>query len=276
MSLRLGIGSFTYPWAIGVPGHPPPRPLTASGLLERAAELGVGVVQFCDNLALDRLSPADLDDVCRRARELGLSLEVGTRGIGGELLRRYLDLAGRVASPIVRTVTDTADSQPSDDKIVSALRAVAPAYQRAGVSLAVENHGRHSSPRLIEILERIDSPAVGVCLDTANSLGALERPEETVAALAPWTVNVHVKDFIVGRMSHMFGYEITGCAAGSGLLDIPAVLDVVRAAGRHLSVIVELWPPPAGRLADTIAREERWAEESVGYLGSCLAFTSPT
>ena len=276
MSLRLGIGSFTYPWAIGVPGYPPARPLTASGLLERAAELGVGVVQFCDNLALDRLPAPKLAELTHTAARLGIAIEVGTRGVDRDLLLRYLDLAGQLGSPIVRTVTDTTNHQPDDDELVAALRAVTPAYRRAGVTLAVENHGRHASARLIELLERVGSPAVGVCLDTGNSLGALERPEETVALLAPWTVNLHVKDFTIGRLSHMFGYQITGCPAGAGLLDIPAIVDRMRAAGRHLSVIVELWPPPAERLADTIAREERWAEESVGYLGSCLAFTSPT
>jgi len=266
VSLRLGIGSYTYPWAIGVPGHPPPRPLSALELLERAHSLGVGVVQYCDNLPLHRLPDSYRVELKSVAARLGIAIEVGTRGVEGDLLLHYLDLALQMGSPIVRTVTDTADQQPGDDKLIAALRDVAPAYDRAGVALAIENHGRHSSPRLINILERVGSPAVGVCLDTANSLGALERPEATVAALAPWTANLHLKDFTIRRLSHMFGYEITGCPAGAGLLDIPTILERVSTTGRDLSAIVELWPPPAERLSDTIAREETWAMESVTYL----------
>ncbi len=266
MTMRLGIGSYTYPWAVGVPGYPPPDPLTALNLLELASQLGVGVVQYCDNLPLDRLAASVLAELARTALQLDISLEVGTRGVDGDLLLRYLDLALELGSPIVRTVTDSADRQPDDDELVGALRRVAPTYQQAGVALAVENHGRHASTRLIEILQRVDTPAVGVCLDTTNSLGALERPEETVAALAPWSVNLHIKDFTIRRMSHLFGYEITGCPAGTGLLDIQAVLDRVRATGRDLSVIVELWTPPASTIEETIAVQERWVEESVAYL----------
>ena len=53
--MRLGIGSYTYGWAIGVSGHAPERPMGALDLLERAAELGVGLVQVADNLPLHRL-----------------------------------------------------------------------------------------------------------------------------------------------------------------------------------------------------------------------------
>ena len=53
---RLGISSYTFAWAIGVPGHPTPSPLSAFDLLERAAEYGVGVLQIADNLPLDRMS----------------------------------------------------------------------------------------------------------------------------------------------------------------------------------------------------------------------------
>ena len=62
--MRLGVGSYTFVWAVGVPGfEQPQQPLTAAKLLELAAELGIGVVQIADNLPLDRLSGAE-----RRAR----------------------------------------------------------------------------------------------------------------------------------------------------------------------------------------------------------------
>ena len=39
--MRLGIGSYTYTWAVGVPGHLPLRPLSAIDLLANASRLGL-------------------------------------------------------------------------------------------------------------------------------------------------------------------------------------------------------------------------------------------
>ena len=55
--MRLGISSFTYVWSVGVPGFfAPSQPLAPGGLLEKAVQLGVRVVQIADNLPLDRLT----------------------------------------------------------------------------------------------------------------------------------------------------------------------------------------------------------------------------
>ena len=43
--MRAGLSSYTYTWAVGVPGYSPHRPLTLVQLLERAASLSVSVVQ---------------------------------------------------------------------------------------------------------------------------------------------------------------------------------------------------------------------------------------
>ncbi len=61
--MRLGISSWTYPWAIGVSGFPQPvRPIRLADLLERAAVLKVGVVQVADNLPLHELDSVELRD----------------------------------------------------------------------------------------------------------------------------------------------------------------------------------------------------------------------
>ena len=93
-TMRLGIGSYAMAWSIGVPGHAPPRPMTAFNLLNLADELEVRVVQICDNLPLDRLSDQWLDRLAGQAKDCGIQLEVGTRGIRPDHLARYLAIAG--------------------------------------------------------------------------------------------------------------------------------------------------------------------------------------
>ncbi len=264
--MRLGISSYTYTWAIGVPGRPPARPRGAIELLDKAAQLGVRVVQMADNLPLDRLPSVELDALERQAATRGLCIEVGTRGIELDHLRAYLRLAERFHSPILRVVVDTATHQPGEDEVVERVRALAPELERAGVCLAIENHDRFPVRALARIMERVDSRHVGICLDTVNSFGALEGPEVVVETLGPWTVNLHVKDFVIFRASHMMGFAVEGRPAGQGRLNIPWLIDQLRAMGRDPNAILELWTPPEGHLSDTIAKEEEWAAASVEYL----------
>src|SRR4051812_23090467 len=139
--MRLGISSYTYVWAAGVPGYPRPKePLTAAGLLATATDLDVDVVQIADNLPLDRLSSGEIDELASQARDRKLQLEVGTCGIERGHLRTYLKLAASLHSPLVRVVIDTDTSQPSPNDIVASLQAVLPEFAAANVCLAIENH----------------------------------------------------------------------------------------------------------------------------------------
>ena len=60
----LGIASWTLPWAIGVQGYPqPPKPLGWMGLLEKAVEADVSVLQIADNLPLHEMPVEELDQL---------------------------------------------------------------------------------------------------------------------------------------------------------------------------------------------------------------------
>lgn len=265
--MRLGIGSYTYVWAVGVPGYPPPpRPLTAFTLLEKATELGVRVVQIADNLPLDRMPDADRVTLVRQAEQLRIDLEVGTRGIRTDHLRRYLRIATELRSPILRVVTDTEDHKPTLDEIVGILRPVMPEFERAGVSLAIENHDRFRAAALAEILDLVESPFVGVCLDTANSIGCVENVATLLAVLGPRVVNLHVKDYCVFRPPHHKGFVVEGRPSGQGQLDVSRLLAALQAHGRDPNAIVELWPPPEPTIEAAVAKEDEWARASVRYL----------
>jgi len=268
--MRLGISSYTFTWAVGVKGYPPQAPMGPMALLQKAQELGVSVLQIIDNISLPLRPPAELVALDRHARQHGIALEVGTRGLLPENLITYLRIAQRLGSPIVRTLTDAGTHQPSVDEVVALVRDVLPEFERAQVCLAIENHDRIPSRGLAHIMRTIDSPYVGICLDTVNSFGALEGPEVVVSNLAPWVVGLHLKDFWVSRPPHRMGFIIEGRPAGRGRLDIPWLLDVLRKAGRDPNAILEIWTPFDGDLESTMAKEEAWALESVRYLRTLI------
>ena len=264
--MRLGIGSFAYAWAIGVRGFPPPRPMSPVDLVERAAELGVDLVQIGDNLPLHPLDEDQLAELEARAKALSVDVEVGTRGIAPEHLERYLELATRFSSPVLRVVVDTADDHPSEGEILSTLKPLMPSFEAQGVVLAIENHDRFAAATLARLVSELDSPAVGICLDTANSLGALEGTKEVVATLAPFVVNLHVKDVIIRRSNETMGFAVEGRPAGEGMIDIPWLLHEVGSKAREHNVILELWPPKLPQLQESITTEDAWVASSVAYL----------
>jgi sugar phosphate isomerase/epimerase len=116
------------------------------------------------------------------------------------------------------------------------------------------------------MIEKADSDRVGVCLDTANSLGAGEGIESVAAVLAPLTVNLHIKDFGIERVPHGMGFSVAGRPAGAGLLNLPALLQLLTPFNRCHSAVLELWTPLEARIEETLAKEARWARQSLDYL----------
>ena len=264
--MKLGISSYTYTWAIGVPGSAPAYPMTAHDLINAAVALGIHVVQIADNLPLHQIADEDRTALAADAHEKQVEIEVGTRGISHDYLLQYIELATLFHSPILRVVIDTQTHHPSADEVVDLLKAQTALLADRGITLAIENHDRFSARTFARIIERIGSQNVGICLDTVNSFGALEGPEVVVDVLAEYVVNLHIKDFSIQRHSHMMGFSIEGQPAGQGRLDIPWLLARLAKKGRDPNAILELWTPPEENVEATIAKERSWAEQSVKTL----------
>jgi sugar phosphate isomerase/epimerase len=245
----------------------PARPLSALELLERAQAKGLHVVQFCDNLPLTSLTAKELDQCCAFAAEHGIGIELGTRGASDSAnLLSYLELAHRVGSPFVRLVVDANGDHPTPEETITRLRPIVARYADSKVQLALENHDRFPCRTLARIVEELGSDHVGICLDTVNSFGALEGPEMVIEMLAPYTLNLHIKDFTIERLASQMGFIVNGCAAGQGRLDVSWLFERLRTAGRDPDAIIELWTPSGPSLEETLARENLWAEQSVRYL----------
>ena len=269
--MKLGLGSYGVAWAIGVSGYEQPEaPLTALDLLCLADELGLKLVQIADNLPLDALDDTARESLRGEAKKRGIAIEVGTRGIQTEHLHRWIEIAAYFESPILRVVVDSIDHHPAPDEVVTLVRAALPALKSAGVTLAIENHDRFNARTLAQIVAAVNDPHVGICLDTVNSFGALEGPEVVLAALGPYVVNLHLKEFTVRRLRHNMGFEVTGAPTGQGMLDVPWLLDSLRSYGRSFNAIIETWLSPHASMKATIAEENDWVRQSVAYLRTLI------
>jgi sugar phosphate isomerase/epimerase len=150
---------------------------------------------------------------------------------------------------------------------VAAIRQVVPDLEHHRVHLALENNEVFGAAHYAAIIHEISAPMVGICLDTANSLGRPELLETVLEHLAGHAVMLHAKDYVVQRIDTRMGFSVSGAAAGQGWVDFDLVLDRLRAAGRqNLSVIIEHWPPFLGDAASTVHQEREWLSQSAGFL----------
>jgi sugar phosphate isomerase/epimerase len=264
--MRLGISSYTFGWAVGVRGSEPAHPLDEMGLLDKATELGVDLVQVGDNLPLVEMNSSRLEHFAAAANERHIQIEVGARRLTAENISAHLAVADRLGARLLRFVIDDGAFRPNLPEITAILRTAAPALQERQVVLGIENHDRFAARTLAAILEEVGSDSIGICLDTANSLGAGEGICEVLDVLIPWTVNLHIKDFTIQRLPYLMGFMVTGRPAGDGMLDIPQLLESLGQSGRCKTAILELWTPPEAEIDQTVAKEHAWAVQSLDYL----------
>ncbi len=270
--MRLGISSFTFPWAIGGIDSDHPVSMTAFELLEKSHALGADVLQIADNLPIAGLSNEELGELKAKADDLGIALEVGTRGIATANIDRFLEIATILGSPILRIVIDTKDHEPTLDEINSLLTPFAEKFRLLNIKLAIENHDRLNCADFNQIIDRLGDDWVGICLDTVNSLGAVEAPNTVVPALAPRAINVHMKDFEIIRSNGQMGFTVQGTALGQGRLDVQEVIAAVGGPKRDITSVIELWTPRQSTYEETVALEESWAAQSVKFLRASIGF----
>ncbi len=264
--MRLGISSYTYTWAVGVPGWVPPQPLSAYDLVDRAMAYGIKLVQIADNLPLEEMTREGLEDLYNYSSRRGVAIEMGSRGLTPEHTLKCLDTAERIHSPILRMVIDKQGFEPDIQSIIKIISDLIPELSSRKIRLAIENHDRLKAHQFAEIISSVNTEWVGICLDSVNSMGAGEGFDEVANILIPFTINLHIKDFTVRRVSHKMGIIIEGAPAGSGMLNIPGLVSSLSERGNCKSAILELWTPPETLLAETLLKEENWASESIGYL----------
>jgi sugar phosphate isomerase/epimerase len=259
-----GISSYTFTWAIGVPGKEPEKPMTIFQLIEKAAELDVPVVQVADNLPLDKFSETELHKIRKFADDLKIQIEVGAKKMTTENLEKYIRMAAFFKSSILRFVIDGPGFEPVLREVHAIIRKAIPQLEENRIVLAIENHDRFKAVEFAALVEKAGSEFAGICLDSVNSMGAGEGLENVIEKLAPLTVNLHVKEFSIKRVFHKMGFVIEGCPLGEGMLPVAELIQKVSTRCR--SAVLEQWTPPEETIEKTIEKEAIWAEQSIRYL----------
>lgn len=108
---------------------------------------------------------------------------------------RWIDRAAVLGAPHVRIFAGTGRQlSEHPDRMAEATDAVNRCAEHAatkGIFLGVENHGRLTADQMLEIMDRVESPWVGINLDTGNFHS--DDPYRDLERCAPYAVNVQVK-----------------------------------------------------------------------------------
>ncbi|WP_018763367.1 sugar phosphate isomerase/epimerase family protein [Arthrobacter sp. 135MFCol5.1] len=265
MTSRIGLSSYAFYWQLSAKVS---QPLSLHDVLERTAELGVDLFQVCDYAPLEAMADTELRAVRDTADRLGISLELGTKGIRPDHLRRFLHVAGILGSPLLRTMVNAPGHSPTTEEAVAIFKDVLPEFEDAGVKIAVETYEQVPTARILDVIRGVDSPYLGICSDPANTVAALEMPREVIDAVAPYVLNMHIKDFAFSRKDGWVGFTYSGAPLGEGLLDYAYMVEKIRPHERNINQIVEHWLPWQDTEADTIRLENQWTRHSIEFLRS--------
>lgn len=261
----IGLGTYAFFWQHS---DRVPEPLDLRGAFEATRSLDVELFQICDYAPLEHLTERELNDTAAAARDLGLTIHLGTKGLTPERLERFLFLADVFEARLVRSMIGGPDGIPPLDQAETWLRSIIGAYESRGVTLALETYEQVPTRDLVELVQRVGSDRLGICVDAANVIAQLEHPAVCVEECRDLVVGVHAKDFAFRRRDGWVGFELTGAPLGTGLLDYPSLRDAIDPAERGIDEIVEHWLPWQGDPVTTVHREREWTRTAIEYLRS--------
>ncbi|WP_025159188.1 sugar phosphate isomerase/epimerase family protein [Leifsonia aquatica] len=259
----IGLGSYAFFWQHS---NLAPEPLTLRDELEQTRSMGVDLFQICDYRPLETFSKSELAAHARFARDLGVRIQLGTKGIEPEGLTRYLRLAELFDASLVRSMLPSSAGRPAIEAAARILEDIMPDFEAAGITLALETYEEVATEDLVALVDSVGSEWLGICLDPANVVARLENPQDCVEQAAGHTKNIHVKDFAFRRRNGFVGFTYSGARMGEGLHDYPALRDRCSPADRGIDEIVEHWVTWAGDPQTTIGIEREWTRRTIDYL----------
>lgn len=154
----------------------------------------------------------------------------------------YLNLCDRLGISTMRIVGSNRRLMGTIPKIEQ-LQGIQHALLRASevakeheVTLAIENHQDFFAHELLEMLEQIGSPFLGVNYDSGNSLRIGEDPIAAVSILGSWIKAVHLKDVAKNNQANASEWIYWACVpAGRGEVDLKTMIATIE--GSHFSGI---------------------------------------
>lgn len=168
--------------------------------------------------------------------------------VHGEYLKLAIRCAAEIGVPVVNT--DEGIKAPwtteEEDHVLMryTLYEAAKVAEPRGVLIGLECHAQYSKTPdgLDRIYNLVDSPAIGINLDTGNAYLAGQDPYSWLERVVDRLVHLHAKDVTVEHSDAERGKvsgTAVGCACGDGVIDWARIIETLRKAPRDIVMSVE-------------------------------------
>jgi sugar phosphate isomerase/epimerase len=155
------------------------------------------------------LTPNNIRNMKRRCKEAGLEpiAVYGSSfgGIGFEISKdvchkiRMIDAAVELNCHRIVATGAKRGEKGGLESIITALKEIAPYAEERGVLVCLENHANNNLENIDdykEVFSRIDSPNVGLCIDTGHFDAAGVSLDEVMEQLHEKVCHIHVKEAV--------------------------------------------------------------------------------
>jgi sugar phosphate isomerase/epimerase len=257
--MKIGIDSYCYHRCFGevyAQQRPAPRRMALEDVIERARALEVDGVSLESCFIPRRGDPAYLDAVKERLDAHGLDRVYAwghPDGLqGGRDPAAFADLlaeiprARRLGATVMRIVGSSLrfrfeDHQPQLRALAAQLREAVVVAGAHGVRLAIENHIDFTAREILQLVEMVGSPHLGVNFDTGNFARLLDDPLKGMELLAPHVLATHIKDLRVDPAAAADDWWFfSSVPVGRGFIDNLRLARRLRQAGYQGFLAIEL------------------------------------
>lgn len=277
--MRVGIDTYTYhrrfgevrPWESSVEIG-----WTTADVIARCVEMAVDGVSL-ETCYLEGTADTHIADLRHLLDDAGLDRVLAWGHPGGLQMGRSearfvdaldaVDHAQGVDAELLRIVVGTTidfgreEEEVVIDRLKPLVGELTDRAARGGLPVAIETHCDLSVDGLVELVEAVDRPGLGVVFDTANVVRIGDDLLRAAEVLAPHTLMLHVKDIDLSASAEpgVPGGWWPCVPLGAGDLDLVGALAHFYDAGFGGLACVEVADVPAGSDEDTIAEQSvRW------------------
>ncbi|MBV9082645.1 MAG: sugar phosphate isomerase/epimerase [Acidobacteriaceae bacterium] len=255
--MKIGIDSYCYHRFFGEVYPQQSRPkmqMRLEDFVRRAHELRVDGVSLescyinpdLDHLKniRDTLDDYGLDRVWAWGHRDGL--EGGRSEAAFDQMIAHLRCAEAIGAKVMRIVGSSRRfrNEPHGPQLEALARMLHQAVRHAekfGIKLAIENHIDFNSDEILSLVERVESPFLGVTFDTGNFVRLLDDPAKAMTKLIKYCYATHIKDLTIQKGAAVDEwFFFSSVPVGDGIIDLPHLIEMLRAAGYNGLLAIEI------------------------------------